>query len=167
MKDPKKPITAAMIAAVYAALTLMLSPVSYGAVQLRLSEVLTVLPVFCPASIAGLTVGCFVSNIFSTVSPLDMIIGTLATFIAAVLSRLLRKVRVFNLPILSFLAPVAVNALLIGLEITLFVAPNASLGAFLLSAGSVAVGQLIPCVVLGIPLYYLIEKTNLKTILDI
>ncbi len=161
----RKTVTAAVIAAVYAALTLILLPLSFGAVQCRISEVLTVLPLFTPVGIPGLTLGCFVSNIFSTVTPVDMIFGTLATFIAAVLTRCFRNVKIWKIPFLSLLAPVVVNAVIIGLEITLFVSGNASFTAFLISAGSVGLGQMLPCVIMGIPFYLLIEKSKLRNIL--
>ncbi|MBQ8533289.1 MAG: QueT transporter family protein [Clostridia bacterium] len=158
----RKAVTAAVIAAVYAALTLILLPLSFGAVQCRISEVLTVLPIFTPVGVTGLTLGCFVSNIFSTVTPVDMLFGTSATLIAALLTRCLRNIKLWKIPFLSLLAPVVVNAVIIGLEITLFVPGNASFTAFLISAASVGIGQLIPCVLLGVPFYLLIEKSNLK-----
>ncbi len=80
---------AALIAAVYAALTYAAAAagLAYGEVQFRFSEALTVLPLFCPAAIPGLTVGCLVSNITSTINPVDMVVGTLATLCAALCTR--------------------------------------------------------------------------------
>lgn len=161
----KKLARSGITAALYAVLTIVLQPISYGAVQCRVSEIFTLLPVFSSSSIPGLAVGCFAANIFSTVSPLDMIFGTAATIIAAILTRAFKNKRIFGIPLLSMLMPVIVNGLIIGAEITFFTDAAAGLTAFLASAGSVAAGELIPCVVLGIPFYQIIQKTRLKTIL--
>lgn len=98
---------AALIAAVYVALTLALAPVSFGPVQLRLSEALTVLPILTPAAIPGLFVGALVSNaVASPFGLVDAILGSLLTLVAAVLTRRLRR-NTF----LALLAPVVVNAI--------------------------------------------------------
>ena len=80
-------ITGALIAAVYAGLTYLSNVfgLAYGPIQLRVSEVLTLLPVFTPAAIPGLTIGCFIANIGSF-NMLDMIFGSFATLIAAVVT---------------------------------------------------------------------------------
>ena len=77
---------AAMIAALYAVLTYAAAAVNlaYGAVQFRFSETLTVLPVFTPAAIPGLAVGCFLANLGSPLGLVDWIFGTGATLLAAV-----------------------------------------------------------------------------------
>lgn len=80
-----KLVRTAVIAALYAALTLVFAPISYGAVQFRLSEALTILPLLCPEAIVGLTVGCFLANIPSGLW--DMFLGALATAVAATLTR--------------------------------------------------------------------------------
>ena len=79
-------VKAAIIGALYTVLTLLSASMglAYGAVQFRFSEALTLLPLFTPAAIPGLTVGCIVSNIFSSVTPLDTIIGSAATLLAAI-----------------------------------------------------------------------------------
>ena len=78
--------TAAVIAAVYTVLTTLLPIPQYGAIQLRVAEAMTVLPFLLPEAIPGLTLGCFLANIFSTVTALDMIIGTLATGVACLIT---------------------------------------------------------------------------------
>lgn len=117
--------TAALIAAAYAGLNFLgnVFGLSYGPIQLRLSEVLTVLPLFTPAAIPGLTIGCFIANIGSF-NALDMLFGTLATLIAAVLTYLFRNIKFKRLPLLSLLPPVIVNAVIIGLEIAFFFLPE-------------------------------------------
>ena len=105
---------AAVIAALYAVLTILQNILLPGtaslAIQFRVSEVLTVLAIFTPAAIPGLTVGCFVANLSSlpSLGPVDLIFGTLASFTAAILMYALRNVRFFKLPILSALMPVTV-----------------------------------------------------------
>lgn len=88
-------VQGAMIAAIYTVLTLLaaLWGLAYGPVQFRFSEALTILPVFTPAAIPGLTVGCLLSNIFSGYGIYDMVFGTLATLLAAAGTRLLRNNR--------------------------------------------------------------------------
>ncbi|MBR3909430.1 MAG: QueT transporter family protein [Clostridia bacterium] len=155
--------TAAIIAAVYAALTYFgaFFGLSYMAIQLRFSEVLTILPLFTPAAIPGLTIGCFIANIGSF-NLLDMVFGTLATLIAAILTRLFKDIKFKGIPLLSLFPPVIVNALIIGLEIAIFFLPEGlSLYGFLISALQVGTGQLIVCYVLGIPFYFTVKKTKL------
>ena len=84
---------AALIAALYTALTLLLAPISYGQIQIRLSECLTLLPVLLPEAIHALTVGCLLANILGGCSIFDIVLGTLATLLAAVCTRLLRQNR--------------------------------------------------------------------------
>ena len=122
-----------IIAAIYAALTLAIYPLSYGALQLRFSEALTVLPVFTPAAIPGLTVGCIIANLAGPMSWIDAIFGALATFLAAVSSYLTRNIRFKNAPILSLFFPVIFNAVIIGLEINLFFLPEGEVFTFMAS----------------------------------
>ena len=82
----KKVVIAAMIAAIYAVLTIVLAPISYGPIQVRLSEALTVLPALTPRGIPGVFVGCIVANIISPYGLVDLVLGSLATLIAAIAS---------------------------------------------------------------------------------
>ena len=75
---------AAMIAAAYAAVTILLAPISYGPMQVRVSEALTILPLFTPAAIPGLFIGCAIANLAGGAVALDAIFGSLATLIGAV-----------------------------------------------------------------------------------
>ena len=155
-------VTAALIAAAYAGLTFLSSVfgLAYGPIQLRLSEVLTILPIFTPAAIPGLTIGCFISNIGSF-NAVDMIFGTIATLSSAFLTHLLRNVKFKGLPLLAMFPPVIVNAIIIGFEIAVFFLPDQSfIWAFLISGLEVGIGQLIVCYVLGIPFYLAINKYN-------
>lgn len=149
----------ALIAASYAALTYLASVfgVAYGSIQFRFSEALTILPVLTPAAIPGLTIGCLIANIASPY-PADMLFGTLATLIAAIATRALRKITVKGIPVLSPLAPVVFNALIIGAEISLFLPEGITFAAFLYSALTVGAGELAVCYVLGIPLLLALKR---------
>ena len=100
---------AGMIAAIYAALTLIFAPISFNAVQFRISEAMTVLPILLPEAVPGLAVGCLVANILGGAALPDVIGGTLATLIAAILTRTLRKK-----PVLAMASPVVINGLIVG-----------------------------------------------------
>lgn len=157
----------AMIAAIYTALCLALAPLSYGMVQIRVSEALTLLPVFSPIGVWGVTIGCALSNLVGFFSGMtmgiDVVFGTSATLIAAVMSRRLRRIRTFGLPIAAALPPVLVNAVIIGAEIAWLSAAEGEsfLPAFLLSALWVGLGQLVACVGFGLPMVALLERTGM------
>lgn len=155
-------ITGALIAAAYVGLTFLsnIFNLAFGPVQFRISEVLTILPVFTPAAIPGVTVGCFIANIASF-NPLDMIFGTSATLIAALLTYFLRNIKIKNIPLFSMFLPVIVNSLVIGLEIAFFFLPEGfTLWGFVISALEVGLGELVICVGLGIPFYIAIKKNG-------
>ena len=99
---------AAVIAALYTVLVLAFQPISYGPIQFRIAEALTILPYFTPAAIPGVTIGCFLSAIYTGADVLDMIFGSLATLIAAIISYKLRRYK-YLVPI----PPIISNALII------------------------------------------------------
>lgn len=143
--------TAALIAAMYTVLTVFLAPLSYGLVQCRLSEALTVLAAFTPAAIPGLTVGCALSNLIglstgaNIAGAVDVLLGPLATGVAACLTWALRDRRVGGLPLWSTLPPVVTNAMVIGTELAA-VAPQFTVEIWFIQMGLVAAGQLVACV---------------------
>lgn len=98
----------AVIAALYAALTLLLAPISYGPIQLRLSEAMTLLPMVLPQAVPGLFVGCLIANLYTGMLT-DIVFGSLATLLAAIGTYLLRKK-----PILAAACPVITNGLIVG-----------------------------------------------------
>lgn len=157
-------VLAALIAAVYAALTYAANAagLAYGNIQFRFSEALTILAAFTPAAIPGLTIGCFLGNLGSPFGIVDVICGTFATFLAAILSYYTRKLTVKGLPILSALFPVITNAIIVGLEITFLTPENGGFDImlFLVFAGEVALGEVLMCYGLGLPLYGAIKKTK-------
>ena len=153
-------ITGALIAAAYAGLTYLSNVfgLAYGPIQLRVSEILTILPVFTPAAIPGLTVGCFIANIGSF-NVADMVFGTAATLLAALLTYIFKEIKIKGIPFLSFLMPVIVNALIIGFEIALFFLPEgATFWGFAISALEVGLGELIVCLGFGTPFYLVVKK---------
>lgn len=141
---------AAVIAALYAALTVFIMPASYGVMQFRISEALTVLPAFTPVAIPGLFIGCVVANLVSPVGMIDVVVGSAATLIAAVCSYLLRDHK-----ILVPLPPVIANAVLVGLELYYYYNVNFSLPACMFWVG---LGEAGACYLLGYPLMLMLEK---------
>ena len=144
----------AVIAALYAALTLLLAPISYGNLQCRVSEALTILPVLFPEAIPGLTVGCLLANLLGSATPWDVIFGTLATLIAALLTYATRSAlwTKWKLPVLSAVWPVLSNGIIVG--IILSVTFNLPLFLTMLE---VAVGELV-ALFIGLLLYPALEK---------
>lgn len=169
MKTNAKKLTqAAMIAGLYAAVTFVTSFISFGAVQYRVSEALTILPVFTASAIPGLSVGCALANLlgfFIGVNPVgavDAIFGTVATLIAAIATRKIgrsqkRWVRYLFAP----LPPVLANAVIVGLEICLFFEGHITMELFLINSVLVGSGELVVCYVLGLPLIYVLERKDL------
>ena len=155
-------VLAGIIAAAYVVLTFVANAlnIAYGPIQFRVSEVMTILPILSPAAIPGLTIGCFIANLGSPYGAVDIICGTFATFLAALLTYYSRKIIIKNLPVLSMFFPVIVNAIIIGLEITLLMPEGFKLTAFLITAFQIGLGQFVVCYGLGIPLYFTLKKTN-------
>ncbi len=157
-------VQGAMIAAVYAAATYAsaLLGIAYGPIQFRFSEALTVLAVFSPAAVPGLTIGCILGNLSSPFGIWDIVFGSLATLLAALSARKLRKITFKGLPILSIIMPVIFNALIVGAEITLLMPTGeASFSAFAVAALEVGAGELAVCLAGGIPVFYALKKSNL------
>ena len=139
-----------IIAALYAALTLALAPISFGAVQVRVSEALCVLPFFTPAGVPGLFLGCIASNLLgSPLGPMDVIVGSAATLIAALIASRVKK---------SWLVPLAsvlVNAFLVAFVL------NVMLGLpYWLNVLYVGAGQAVACYALGMPLLYILSRNR-------
>ncbi|MGE5632678.1 MAG: QueT transporter family protein [Caulobacteraceae bacterium] len=140
-------VHAAFIAAVYAVLTIAFAPLSYGQVQIRFSEALTILPFFTSAAIPGLAVGCLIANILGPGGVIDIVFGTLATLIAAYLSYKMPKKWLVPLP------PVIANGIIVGFVLNyLYKLP------LFVTMGWVALGELIACYALGYPFLLLLEK---------
>lgn len=146
---------AAMVAAVYAVLTLFLPIPQYGEVQFRIAECMTVLPFLFPWAAPGLIVGCFLANLLGSPFVLDWVFGTLATALACLLTAKMPNKWLAPLP------PVICNAVIVGGEIA-FSAAGGFGGAFWTLWGafalSVGFGELVVCYALGLPLLAALPK---------
>jgi uncharacterized membrane protein len=142
-------VQAALIAALYATLTLVQRPLAFGPIQFRFAEALTVLPAIFPASIPGLFVGCVLANWLGGFGIVDIVFGSLATLLAGVSTYLLRKNRfLFPLP------PVVFNAIIVGTYVRLLYDDTYSL---LLTMLFIGISEFILCYGLGLPLVSLIK----------
>ena len=150
---------AAIVGALYAALTLLSSVfgIAYGPVQFRLSEALCVLPFLFPETAWGLFAGCWAANLISPYGPLDMVVGSLATLLAALWTAKCRRKWLAPLP------PVVCNGILVGAVIAWQQSGSweTFLPAFSLNGLSVALGEAVVCFGLGLLLLRAVEKTGL------
>lgn len=159
--------SSALIAAMYALLTFAVAPIAFGPVQFRISEMLTVLPLFTFAAVPGLTVGCFLANglglFMGQTVVWDLLFGTAATLLAALISYLVGKRFGKKMQcVLGPLSPVVCNFLIVGAEIALFFTQGAAtLTVFLFGVATVFLGEVIVCYGLGVPLIFLLYKNNL------
>ena len=144
----------AMIAALYAAITIATAPFSYNLMQFRLSEALVVLCVFEPLLGVGITLGCFLANVFSTVTALDMVVGTLATALACLWTVRCRKNWLIPLP------NVLVNAVIVGGMLAFVLFPDNLLMGFGLAFLQVGFGELVVMYGLGLPLLLFARRTG-------
>ena len=143
---------AAMIAAIYVVLTLFVSAfnLASGAIQIRISEALTVLPAFTPAAIPGLFIGCLISNLLSGGMLLDVIFGSLATLLGACGTYLLRKWKwVVSVP------PILSNALIVPFVLAYVYHIPGGVPYFMVTVG---IGQILSCGVLGMIVYKILAK---------
>ena len=156
-------VLTALIAAAYVALTYLSAAfgLAFGQIQFRLSEALNILAAFTPAAIPGLTICCFLSNLTSPF-PLDILFGTLATLLTSVTIYLMSRKLKRSLPFFSVIPPTVFNAILVGMQITIFTDASADFTLFILTAASVAIGEIAVCSLLGIRLYYTLRKFNNK-----
>lgn len=153
----RKLVRCAAVAALYVALCLALAPFSYGAVQVRVAEALCLLPVFGPEYIAAVTLGCLLANLIGS-TVIDVVFGTLATFLACLCTYRLRRLRVKGLAIPAALPPILWNAVIVGPEIAIFFSDvPATAGLILFNALTVGIGEVISCGILGVALVRLIE----------
>lgn len=142
---------AAMIAAIYVVLTIVFAPFSYGEVQVRISEALTILPVFTPAAIPGLFIGCIISNILGGCILPDIIFGSLATLIGALFTWQLRKKSKFLAPI----PPILSNMLIVPFVLRFGYQVPLPIPFMMLTVG---IGEIISCGVLGMIVYTALNK---------
>ena len=142
---------AAMIAAIYVVLTTVFAAFSFGEVQVRISEALTILPAFTPAAIPGLFVGCIISNFLGGAILMDVIFGSIATLIGAVFTYKLRGSSKWLAP----LPPIVANALIVPFTLFYGYGVNLPIPFMMLTVG---IGEVISCGVLGMILYGALSK---------
>lgn len=164
---------AAMIAAAYIGLVAAFPFLSFGAIQFRIAEALTILPFFWPEAIFGVTIGCLVSNILWGLGVVDIVFGTSATLIAALLTWWLGKSKKIWL---GAIPPIVINAIVVGFYLPALLLPTTNLSgfqafstifqgftlaAFAATGGYVAIGEFAVLAVLGVPLAYALNKRGL------
>ena len=140
-----------MIAAIYVVITLVFAPFSYGEVQVRLSETLTILPIFTPAAIPGLFIGCLISNILGGCILPDIILGSLATLIGAFFTYSLRNKSKY----VAVLPPILANALIVPFILRFGYMVPLPIPFMMVTVG---IGEIISCGLLGLILYTALNK---------
>ena len=152
MKDKKVTmvVQGAMIAAIYVVLTELFAAFSFGEIQVRISEGLTVLPYFTPAAVPGLFVGCIIANLLGGAIPVDIVFGSLATLAGAFFSWKLRR-HIFLVPV----PPIIANALVVPFVLRFGYGVNLPIPLMMLTVG---IGEVISCGVIGLILLFALER---------
>ena len=153
MKDNKVRFLAqgAMIAAVYVALTVVFAPISFSEIQVRVAEALTILPVFTPAAIPGLFIGCLIGNIAGGALVPDIIFGSLATLIGAFGTWKFRRAHPFLAPV----PPILANTVIVPFVLKYAYEVPLPVPFMMLTVGA---GEILSCGVLGMLLYYALRS---------
>lgn len=156
----KRLVRTAVIAALYALLTVALAPISYGSFQFRVSEILVLLAYFDPFYVGGLTLGCFIANLLGPNGTMDVIFGTLATFISVgAISLTAKYIKNKASLFIASLWPTIFNGLIIGWML------NVTVGAPLwLTIGEVALGEFVVITIVGIPVFKMIQNRYTRLI---
>lgn len=168
--NTRKLVTAAVIGALYAALTMLLAPISYGAIQFRVSEVLCILPFFFPASAVGLTIGCVIANLLGPgLGLLDIIFGSLATLLAGICTAAIgiRARKNGNMGwgacIVACLMPVLFNAPIVGALLAYTFPLETFWQGFIIFGAQVGAGEAVVMLVLGLPVMrYFLKSATFK-----
>lgn len=144
-------VQAAMIAAIYVVLTFLFAPFSFGEIQVRISEALTILPIFTPAAVPGLFAGCLIGNFAGGALLPDVIFGSLATLLGALFTWLLRERNVLLAPV----PPIVANVLIVPFVLRYAYGILLPIPFMMLTVG---IGEVISCGALGLLLARIIEK---------
>lgn len=146
---------AGLIASLYIVLTFITNMfgLANGAIQIRISEALTILPAIMPTAIPGVTIGCLISNIITGCTPVDIVFGTLATLIGAIGTYVLR-----NNKYLAVIPPIVANTIIV--PVVLMYSTGTQLN-FWFCAFTVCIGEIISCAIFGLFLLKQIEKRNI------
>ena len=144
-------VQGAAIAAIYVVLTLLFQPISYGEIQVRISEALTILPFFTPAAVPGLFVGCLLANILGGAVLPDILFGSLATLLGAIFTRMLRNKTKWLAPV----PPIVANALIVPFVLRYAYGVELPIPLMMLTVG---IGEVISCGILGMIVLNLLQK---------
>ena len=160
----KKIINISILTALYVVLCFISAPISFGPIQFRISEILCLLAIKYKWSIISLTLGCFISNLlFGGLGIIDVIFGSIATFIACLLAYRFRNIKIKNVNLLSALTIVLINGLIIGIEFGFI---NQNINVIPLYIVEITISEFITIVIFGLPIYkklaLLIEKVLKK-----
>ncbi len=143
-----------ILAAAYAAITLLTSSFAYGPIQFRVAEALCVLCFFSPSAVWGVTLGCAIANLFSPIAIIDVPVGTLATLIGCLLASKCKHPALVPVPVILS------NAILVGAELAVMYMPEQLLHGFLLFGSQVAVGEIAVLYALGLPLLLMLKRRS-------
>lgn len=142
---------AAMIAAMYVVLTFVFAPFSFGEIQVRIAEALTILPIFTPAAVPGLFVGCLIGNILGGAVLPDIIFGSIATLIGAFFTWQLREQH----PVIAIFPSILSNTVIVPFVLRFGYSVPLPIPFMMLTVG---VGEIISCGILGLLLYSVLKK---------
>ena len=143
-------VQAAAIGAIYVVLTVMFAPVSFGEIQVRFAEALTILPYFTPAAIPGLFVGCIIANFLGGALPIDILFGSIATLLGAIFTYKLRSCKW-----LAPLPPIVANIVIVPFVLHYGYGINLPIPILMITVG---IGEVISCAVLGMVLLNALSK---------
>ncbi|MGI6608657.1 MAG: QueT transporter family protein [Erysipelotrichaceae bacterium] len=153
-----------LVSSMYAVVTLIIAPASFGPIQFRISEVLLVLVLFDYDYIYGLTFGCFLANLTGLLSGanpigvMDTVFGSSATFISCVMMHSLKSIKIKDIPLLSLIVPAVINGIIVGLELAIIFNENNLMSYWLIYGLQVFAGELAVLLIFGIPVYLAIKK---------
>lgn len=139
----------AVVAALYFGLTVLLSPLSFGNIQFRFSEILVLLVFYKKDYCYSMVVGCLLANLFSPMFIFDITFGTFATLLAVIGIRYSKNLWI------AAIFPVVFNGIIVGIELKIAL----QLPLFL-SMATVALGELVVVMILGVPIFKILQKND-------
>ncbi len=149
----KSIVTAGVIAAIYTAITLVAAPISFGPLQMRIAEGMTLLPLLMPQATLGLFVGCALSNMIGGYGMIDVVVGSLTTLVAAYITSKCKN------PIIGGLPPVILNGVAIGGMLYVMGVAEVALPVIM---AQIAIGQAASVYIVGLPIHTAIKKLKQK-----
>lgn len=164
----RKITTAAVVGAAYAALTILIAPIAYGPIQMRITEAMCILPFFIPSTAWGLFIGCMIANLASSAGILDVVFGSLATLLSSLcVARMGRSYREagsrLGVPACAAACfmPVLFNGPIVGAVLAATLTPTAFWAGFATFGLQVAFGEAVVMYLLGLPLMGVLPRIRL------